>query len=83
MLETKATEMFKATIRDWREERSYLILKKVIGHLSYGGTTERFEVVKRWSAQGWGEAGILTDTLKGVEFTRGELKGLSRYDGTR
>tara|TARA_R110001632_G_scaffold9494_2_gene36462 strand:- start:316 stop:546 length:231 start_codon:yes stop_codon:yes gene_type:complete len=69
-------EMYKATINGWDEKRSYLILKKVFGYLSNGGVNERYEVVKRWSAQGYGTDGIFTNSLKGVEYTKNELQNL-------
>lgn len=68
--------MYKATVNGWDEKRSYLILKKVFGYLCNGGVNERYEVVKRWSAQGFGEKGIFTNTLKGVEYNKNELQNL-------
>tara|TARA_R110002126_G_scaffold53535_13_gene144582 strand:+ start:857 stop:1078 length:222 start_codon:yes stop_codon:yes gene_type:complete len=66
-------EVYKATINGWDEKRSYLILKKVFGFLSNGGVIERYEVVKRWTAQGVGDDGIFTNSLKGVEYNHSEL----------
>ena len=68
--------MYKATINAWDEKRSYLILKKVFGNLSNGGTKERYQVVKRWSAQGYGVDGIFINSLKGIEYTKNELQNL-------
>ena len=73
-------EVYKATINGWNEKRSYLILKKVFGYLSNGGVVERYEVVKRWSAQGLGAAGIFTDSLKGVEYNKNELQNLIKIN---
>ena len=68
--------MYKGHPNGWNENRSYLIFKKVFGKLSNGATLERYKVVKRWSAQGYGEDGIFTDSLKGVEYNKNELKNL-------
>lgn len=69
-------ELYKATPHGWSEDRSYLILKKITTVFSYGKISERYEVVKRWSAQGFGEEGIFTESLKGVDYTKNELKNL-------
>ena len=68
--------MYKATINGWDEKRSYLVLKKVFGYLSNGAVNERYEVVKRWSSQGFAEKGIFTDSLKGIEYNKNELQNL-------
>jgi len=73
-------ELYKATPNGWDEKRSYLILKKVTTQLSYGRITERYEVVKRWSAQGYGEEGVFTNSLKGVDYTKNELINLVKYE---
>ena len=71
---------YKATPHNWSENKSFLILEKVVSKLSNGKVLERFKVVKRWSAQGYGEKGIFTDSLKGVEYTKNELTNLSLYN---
>jgi hypothetical protein len=73
-------ELYKAVPLNWDEKRSFLILKKIITQLSYGRNTERYEVVKRWTAQGWGEKGIFTNSLKGVDYTKNELKNIIKYE---
>ncbi len=71
-------ELYKAVPLGWDEKRSYLILKKITTVLSYGKVLERYEVTKRWSAQGWGLAGIYTDSLKGVSYTKNELRSITK-----
>ena len=38
-----------------------------------------YKVVKRWSAQGYGDVGILTDSLKDVEYNKTELSVIIEY----
>ena len=71
-------ELYKATPQGWDEKRSYLILKKITTKLSYGKISERYEVVKRWSAQGFGSVGVFTESLKGVDYTKNELQNLTK-----
>ena len=73
-------ELYKAVPNYWDEKRSFLILKKIITQLSYGRTTERYEVIKRWTAQGYGEKGIFNNSLKGVDYTKNELKNIIKYE---
>tara|TARA_R110002072_G_C7625288_1_gene506387 strand:- start:54 stop:284 length:231 start_codon:yes stop_codon:yes gene_type:complete len=71
-------ERYKATLHSWDEKRSYLIVKKVFGRLSNGAVIERYEVLKRWSAQDYGSKGMFTDSLKGSEYTFNELKNITK-----
>lgn len=64
---------YKGILPNWNEANSYLILDKVISQTSYGKIFTRYVVVKRWSRQGWGEEGIFTDSLKGIEYTPNEI----------
>tara|TARA_R110000823_G_scaffold303598_1_gene425039 strand:- start:208 stop:444 length:237 start_codon:yes stop_codon:yes gene_type:complete len=72
-------ELYKGTPKGWDIKRSYLILKKVTNSLSYGKTFETYKVVKRWSAQGYGNLGVLTDSLKDVEYNKTELSVIIEY----
>jgi hypothetical protein len=64
---------YKGILPNWDAKNSYLILNKLICKTSYGKEFIRFVVVKRWSRQGWGDEGIFTDSLKGVEYTENEI----------
>ena len=66
-------ETYKICPNGWSPERSYLLAKKIQAKLSTGVVLERYCVIKRWSAQGYGKEGIFTESLKGVEYTKGEL----------
>ena len=68
-------ELYKATPKGWSEEYSYLILKKLTVQCSYG-TIQTYEVVKRWSAQGYGKQGVFTNSLNGVQYAKNELNNL-------
>lgn len=69
-------ELYKSAPHGWDINRNYLIFKKIKGRYSSGLITERYEVTKRWSAQGYGEKGIFTNSLKGVEYTKNELQNI-------
>jgi len=64
---------YKGILPNWNEKNSYLILDRILSETSYGKKYVRYVVVKRWSRQGWGEEGIFTDSLKGVEYTENEI----------
>ena len=73
-------ELYKATPIAWDEKRSYLILEKINGRTSYGKITERYEVVSRWSKIEGCEKGILSNSLKGVQYNTNELKDITKIN---
>ena len=58
----------------WDMDRSYLICRKKVSHTSKGREILLYEVIKRWSLNGYGNPPIFTNTLKGSEYTKNELK---------
>ena len=63
----------KGILNNWDEKNSYLIFEETKSYSSNGKEYIRYVVVKRWSRQGYGEKGIFTDSLKGVEYTKNEI----------
>jgi hypothetical protein len=69
----ESKQLFLGVLPHWNPNNSYLLFEKIIGETSYGKIFTRYKVVKRWSAQGWGEEGIFTDSLVGIEYTPSEI----------
>jgi len=63
------TKLYKCAPLNWDERRSFLICKRVIGRKYVF-----YEVVKRWSINGYGEEGTFSNSLKGVTYSENEIK---------